>query len=225
MSSSRPSSRLSAMDIIDISSDSDSEPQHPPQPSSKFEDVPIVILLTIPNCVKKGKTKQRSGRNEEITITRQLYVREIVHMTTVPPTSDVPHTPTAILLDILNSAHLLRHANGNNMTIDAFIRAENQDSWDGSVDHKKGDVDIYGLTDDPKEKYRCRQVDLTCDGIQKCQYLDRTLFAGLEQYEADKEQMQHLWNHELDRNEMEAASHFGILARCNSIILIASKQP
>ncbi|KAK6985119.1 hypothetical protein R3P38DRAFT_3450565 [Favolaschia claudopus] len=213
LSSSRPSSRLSAMDIIDISSDSDSEPQHPPQPSSKLEDVPIIIPPAIPNRVKKGKTKARSGRNEEIMITRQLYVREIVHMTTVPPTFDVPHTPTAILLDLSSSAHLLHRANGNNMTIDAFIRAENQDSWDGSVGHKKGDVNVHGLTDDPKEKYRCRRVDLICNGIQKCEHLDRTLFEGLERYEADEEEMQHLWNHELDRNEMEAASHVGILAR------------
>ncbi|KAK6981621.1 hypothetical protein R3P38DRAFT_2664122 [Favolaschia claudopus] len=213
MSSSRPSSRLSAMDIIDISSDSDSERQHPPEPSSKSEDVPIIIPPAIPNRVKKGKTKRRPARDEEIMITRQLYVREIVHMTTVPPTFDVPHTPTAILLDLSSSAHLLRRANGNDMTIDAFIRAENQDSWDGSVGHKKGDVNVYGLTDDPKEKYRCRRVDLICNGIQKCEYLDRTLFEGLERYEVDEEEMQHLWNHELDRNEMEAASHVGILAR------------
>ncbi len=66
---------------------------------------------------------------------------------------------------------------------------------------------------DPAESILCRRVALTCKGIDKCEFLDPDLFTGLERYEADEEQMRELWNHELDQNEVEAASPFGIIGR------------
>ncbi|KAK7008302.1 hypothetical protein R3P38DRAFT_3211304 [Favolaschia claudopus] len=70
----------------------------PPNPSSKFEDVPAVIPPANPSGSAKGKTKRSASIDKGIKITRQLYVRELIHMTTVPPTFNVPRTSTAILL-------------------------------------------------------------------------------------------------------------------------------
>ncbi|KAK7029764.1 hypothetical protein R3P38DRAFT_2361050, partial [Favolaschia claudopus] len=89
----------------------------------------------------------------------------------------------------------------------------NQESWDGSSRHPKGDVNVSGFFSDAAVKIRCRKVDLTCNGIDWCQFPDRSHFAGCERYEADEEEMCKLWNHELDQNEVEAASHIGIIAR------------
>ncbi|KAK7035592.1 hypothetical protein R3P38DRAFT_2771217 [Favolaschia claudopus] len=70
-----------------------------------------------------------------------------------------------------------------------------------------------GLARAAQVEIRCRKVDLTCNGIDWCQFPDRSHFAGCERYEADEEEMRKLWNHELDQNEVEAASHIGIIAR------------
>lgn len=138
---SRPTSSMSVVEIYD----SDSDPVGPPgrhnsqsncslpivQP--KLEDrVPIslhnqvptaTVASTIPVQQGKGKAKQTSG-SRQIKITRQLKVNEIVHMTHVPSTFDVPRTPTAILIDLSGSAHLLMTPSGAFMVVDRFIRAE-----------------------------------------------------------------------------------------------------
>lgn len=46
-----------------------------------------------------------------------------------------------------------------------------------------------------------------------CQFLNPTLFAGFDQFEADEEAMRELWDHELEQNEAEAALGVAILAR------------
>ncbi|KAJ7795182.1 hypothetical protein B0H14DRAFT_2621250 [Mycena olivaceomarginata] len=84
------------------------------------------------------------------------------------------------------------------MTVDRFIRTENQESWDGSGEHANGDAWVHNFTPNPNEKFRCRRHTLTCNGIDKCQFLDPELFAGLERFEADENAMRELWNHELD---------------------------
>ncbi|KAK7033366.1 hypothetical protein R3P38DRAFT_3313383 [Favolaschia claudopus] len=216
----------SAMDIIEISSDS--EPELPPAP--KIEDVsqhpiiPVSTSVTASTSREKGKArKETESKVEEITITRQCKVHEIIHMTTVPSTFSIPRSPTAILLDISSSAHLLRRGNGKKMQgsiiFGIWIRIahnhkQNMEAWStGSGGHKKGDVDVHGFTTNLKEKFNCRRVDLTCKGVDICEFLDPDLFAGHERYEPDEEQMQFLWNHELEQNEAEAASHIGIMAR------------
>ncbi|KAF8198855.1 hypothetical protein K438DRAFT_2115658, partial [Mycena galopus ATCC 62051] len=152
-------------------------------------------------------------RGQQIKITRQLKVDNLLYVTRVPPTFNVPRTTTALLLDLSASSHLLKKPDGGCMAVDSFIQAENQDSWDGSGAHTKGDAWVHNFTSNPNEKIRCRRHALTCNGITKCQFLDPELFAGLERFEADENAMRELWNHELDQNEAEAASPSGIIAR------------
>ncbi|KAJ7931025.1 hypothetical protein B0H13DRAFT_2263941 [Mycena leptocephala] len=149
--------------------------------------------------------------DRQIVITRQLEVDEIFHRTSVPSTYDVPRKPTAILVDLSGSAHLLVTPDGKLMPVDKFIRGE-VESWDVSGGHAKGDVAVRGFFPDLEKEVWCLRVTLKCNGIDKCHYLDPTLFTGLERYEADEEAMR-LWNHELNQNEVEAASPFGIIAR------------
>jgi hypothetical protein len=93
-------------------------------PISLHNQVPTAtVASTIPVQQGKGKAKQTSG-SRQIKITRQLKVDEIVHMTHVPSTFGVPRTPTAILIDLSGSAHLLMTPSGAFMVVDRFIRAE-----------------------------------------------------------------------------------------------------
>ncbi|KAJ7936884.1 hypothetical protein B0H13DRAFT_2430847 [Mycena leptocephala] len=216
---SRPASAMSVIEIMDSDSENDAEPNTESVPSvaaviPKVEDLssvqPLTHLSANSNTAKgKGKAK----KSAQIVITRQLKVDEIVHCTSVPSTFDVPRKPTAILIDLSGSSHLLVTPEGKFMPVDKFIRGENQESWDGSGGHAKGDVGVRGFFPDVEKEVWCRRATLKCNGIDKCEYLDPTLFAGLERYEADEEAMRELWNHELDQNEAEAASPFGVIAR------------
>ncbi|KAJ7247238.1 hypothetical protein C8J57DRAFT_1523021 [Mycena rebaudengoi] len=176
--------------------------------------IPLTADIT-PSIVPSTQTSAKSlvSKGHRIKITHQLKVDNLLYFTTVPPTFDVPHTPTAILLDLSGSCHLLKKADGSFMLVDRFIRNENQESWDGSGAHAKGDAWVHNFTSNPNQKFKCRRHTLTCNGVDKCQFLDPELFAGLERFEADENAMRELWNHELDQNEAEAASPSGIIAR------------
>jgi hypothetical protein len=50
-------------------------------------------------------------------------------------------------------------------------------------------------------------------GVDTCEFIDPTLFAGCERFEPDENEMTELWNHELSSNEREAASVHGIFSR------------
>ncbi|KAK7036945.1 hypothetical protein R3P38DRAFT_3182952 [Favolaschia claudopus] len=170
----------------------------------------ISVAIAIPPANRKGKKKQKPTT---LKITWQERVDTIEYISHVPPTFDVPRNPTALLLDLSGTPEMLTNRQGKAIPIDRFIRAENQESWDGSSGHPKGDVNVSGFFSDVAVEIRCRKVDLTCNGIDWCQFPDRSHFAGCERYEADEEEMRKLWNHELDQNEVEAASHIGIIAR------------
>ncbi|KAJ6496154.1 hypothetical protein C8R45DRAFT_1094409 [Mycena sanguinolenta] len=227
--SDQPSRPSSSMSVIEISSDSDdgdtnllgnlvppAQSQHSlssiqPKVEETVSLLPVARVSTdslAPSIANKRKGKMMS----QIAITRQLKVDEIIHLTAVPPTFDVPRKPTAILLDLSGRPDLLTR-DGKPVTIDKFVRAENQESWDGSSGHSRGDVVVCGFFPDLKKGIMCRRVDLTCNGIDVCEFLDPALFAGLERYEPDEAAMQELWVHEVDQNEAEAAASSGIIAR------------
>ncbi|KAJ6509672.1 hypothetical protein DFH09DRAFT_1100727 [Mycena vulgaris] len=204
---------------VDAFYDSDLEHTSTPvQPDAESDSpFPAQIPPTVDNISSIVPPPQTSAKSfvlkgQRIKITRQLKVDNLLCFTTVPPTFDVPRTPTAILLDLSGSSHLLKKADGNFMSVDRFIRTENQESWDGSGAHAKGDAWAHNSTSNSNEQFKCRRHTLTCNGIDKCQFLDPELFVGLERFGADKNAMRELWNHELDQNEAEAASPSGIIA-------------
>ncbi|KAJ7839723.1 hypothetical protein B0H14DRAFT_2361002, partial [Mycena olivaceomarginata] len=226
-----PSSRSSSPfgnDVIEISSDSDDDlsaalPAPPLVP--KIEDTApsalqshrTAVSLNAPARQRKGKQKAEEGK---IQITRQESVDRIVEISTIPSTWPVPRTPTAYLIDLSNSLHLLKRGNKTS-TIDRFIREEVQDSWGkpGSNGHTAGDADAAGFFPDLTETIRCRRCQLTCSGVYTCEFIDENPFADCQRYEPDEAAMRELWKHELDANEREAASIPGLISRFYSQIM------
>ncbi|KAJ7210230.1 hypothetical protein C8J57DRAFT_1540028 [Mycena rebaudengoi] len=205
---------------VDANYSSDLEHNSVPVQPDADSDSPCLAQIPLtadnsPSIVPSTQTSANAlvSKGLRIKITCQLKVDNLLYFTTVPPTFDVPRTPTAILLDLSGSCHLLKKADSSFMSVDRFIRNENQESWDGSGAHTKGDAWVHNFTSNPNEKFKCRHHTLTCNGVDKCQFLDPELFSGLERFEADENAMRELWNHELDQNEAEAASPSGIIAR------------
>ncbi|KAJ7652738.1 hypothetical protein DFH06DRAFT_1418342 [Mycena polygramma] len=209
------SSAMSVDEVFDSGNDFPPLFIHPDSPSDYAfpaaiptpENVPTAPIST-PLPIATGTKRARKGKgkiNEPqlIVVTRQLKVNIMLHLTTVPPTFDIPRIPTAILLDVSASVHLLTTPDGRN-----------QESWEGLTSgHTKGDVNVYGFFSDPKKQVFCRRVHLRCNGIDTCEFFDADLLAGVERYEPDVEAMRELWVHEMDRTEDEAASGPAVLAR------------
>ncbi|KAJ7076515.1 hypothetical protein C8R43DRAFT_1118466 [Mycena crocata] len=204
---SRPSSTSS---FNHIPSDNFDDPDFPAAPllpplsaehAAPGELVPDTRVVDKP-AKGKGKSKKTPV---QIQITRQLKVDKIIDLAKVPSTWDVPHSPAAYRINTSNSKELSTVKSGRVLTLDAFIRQEDQDSWGGSAGHSAGDVKVRGLTLDPDEELLCRRAHLFCNGVKTCQFIDPALFAECERYEPDFDAMRELWNHELDANELEAA--------------------
>ncbi|KAJ7162464.1 hypothetical protein C8R46DRAFT_1104607 [Mycena filopes] len=176
--------------------------------------IPDIVPHPVPvhNSMRKGKgAKTSTGK---FSITRQQRVDEIIDSSTVEATWTVPRTSVAIRVDLSQSREKLTLPNGNILPLDAFIRAEDQDSWGGSSGHTAGDAHARGFFPDDFEKtVWCRRCQFPCNGVDACELLDPEIFAGCERFEPDKAGMQELWRHELDSNEREAESVVGILTR------------
>ncbi|KAJ7266443.1 hypothetical protein B0H12DRAFT_1068310 [Mycena haematopus] len=131
----------------------------------------------------KGKKKAALG----IELTREETVDTIVETSTIPSTWPVPRVPTAYLVDMSKAPEIFKVGN-RTLTIDRFIRTEDQDSWGGSNGHASGDVNVAGFF-----------PDLTKTDCQR--------------YEPDEAATRELWKHELDANEREAASAPGLISQ------------
>ncbi|KAJ7793170.1 hypothetical protein B0H14DRAFT_3498353, partial [Mycena olivaceomarginata] len=167
---------------------------------------------------RRGKGKGKGKPVEEdpdprIKVTRELYIDRLIPVTTAPKTWTVPRDEVAYKLDVRANTDVLKNKKGNKMrTIDAYIKAEDQDAWDGSTGHAgpKGDVRVYAFTG---ERVRARRAQLRCKGICVCEFVSEELFGDCERFEPDEQAIRDLWNHELDANEREAASPEAILSR------------
>ncbi|KAJ7635373.1 hypothetical protein FB45DRAFT_1026254 [Roridomyces roridus] len=157
---------------------------------------------------KKGKGKTKAGR-PPIRITRELYVHRVETVTTAARTWSIPREEVVYLLDLSATPDVLKK-NGKPRSIDSFIKAEDQDAWEGSSGHKNGDVWVYAFSG---EQVRARRAQLQCKGVNVCEYMSEEVFGDCERYEPDVSAMQDLWIHELDANKREAASPDAILSR------------
>ncbi|KAJ7927883.1 hypothetical protein B0H13DRAFT_2312060 [Mycena leptocephala] len=175
--------------------------------------------------IHSGSVKaQRKGKPKPdfaLKLTRELGVDEIVELDSVPSTFTVPERPTAYLFDLTESKGLLTTPNGKALSLDAYIRSEDQDSWRGSTGHVAGDSMIY------------------CNGVETCDLFDENILAGCQRFEPDEDHMRELWNHELDANAKEASLAVGIISRfyarimnskckveCNGVpVLVPLQQP
>ncbi|KAJ7828171.1 hypothetical protein B0H13DRAFT_2290031 [Mycena leptocephala] len=108
----------------------------PPLMAPKLERAsPLPPVAAVAPSAKKRKGKQKAGQ-PGIRLTRELAVDEIVSISTIPATWTVPRIHTAYLVDLHDSQELLK-VGKRMVTIDGFIRAEDQDSWSGSGGHSK----------------------------------------------------------------------------------------
>ncbi|KAJ7834423.1 hypothetical protein B0H13DRAFT_1914089 [Mycena leptocephala] len=213
--SSRSSSPLSFANSATVISDDEHSPLAtlaPPLMAPMLERAsPLPPVAAVTPSAKKRKGKQKAGQ-PGIRLTRELAVDEIVPISTIPATWTVPRIHTAYLVDLHDSQELLK-VGKRMVTIDGFIRAEDQDSWGGSGGHSKGDVHTAGFMPDSTESILCRRSHLYCNGIFTCEFSDQTIFADCKRYEPDEEAMRALWTLELEANEREAASAPGKIAR------------
>ncbi|KAJ6479038.1 hypothetical protein C8R45DRAFT_933816 [Mycena sanguinolenta] len=197
----------------EASSDAHSPEEAPPPP-------PPILIVEVEHPAPRPKKRKRKVKPDtpSIVITRQEKVDLIVG-TTVQTTWSVPRTRTAYHIDGSDSLSLFTTKTGRALTLDAYIRSKDQDSWKGSTGHTKGDVQVYNLGPDPETSILCRRAQLYCNGVDVCEFIDPKLFEGCERYEPDIDEMRELWNHELDANENEAASASGIISRFYSRVV------
>ncbi|KAJ7739455.1 hypothetical protein DFH07DRAFT_943933 [Mycena maculata] len=191
--------------------------QAPPSPSRTSPPQPFQTPLSgaSPIQSRKSRVKGKGRANADssrIKITRELFVEEIID-TTAQATWTVPRTPTAYCVDISAFETQLNVRGSKVKTFDAYIRSEDQESWSGLTGHTRGDATVWGFSPDQIVGIQARRCQLSCNGVHTCEFIDPVLFAGCVRYEPDFEQMQELWNHELDANEREAASADSIISR------------
>ncbi|KAJ7090164.1 hypothetical protein C8R44DRAFT_892070 [Mycena epipterygia] len=222
-----PSRPASSMSVNAINSD-DSEEHFPENPGKnppdtrararspaaaaaieKVERLPSRSLSvsvgpdSLPSKSTKRKGKGRAIDPSKIKITWQLKVDAIID-TTVQSTWTVPHIPTAYRVDFSNSKAQLTTTAGKLLSLDAYIRIEDQESWRGSTGHVTGDVLVRGFTPDLSQEIHARRCQFYCNGVDTCEFIDPDLFSGCSRYEPDEGEMQELWKHELEANELEA---------------------
>jgi hypothetical protein len=134
---SRPSSSMSYYSdsiVIDHSNDDDLNLSLPPQRSLEPEIAPASSSLAQEDSYKgKGKSKEKKAKGKnahsgQIQITRQLKVDNIVEISSVPSTWNVPRTPTAYCIDLSASKSLLTTESGKVLNIDTYIRSEVRDT-------------------------------------------------------------------------------------------------
>ncbi|KAJ7627442.1 hypothetical protein FB45DRAFT_868661 [Roridomyces roridus] len=160
----------------------------------------------------RKKSKKAKSDRPPVAITRELYVDRLERVTSVGSTWTVPRDCTAYLVDLSATPDVLKEGN-KTRTIDAYIKAEDQDAWEGSTGHVAGDVWVTSAFNGEGKRVRARRAQLTCKGVNVCEYTSEEIFGDCERYEPDSDAMQDLWIHELDANEREAASPEAILSR------------
>ncbi|KAF6745682.1 hypothetical protein DFP72DRAFT_973986 [Ephemerocybe angulata] len=160
------------------------------------------------------QTKLAAGWHK---VTRILAVKNIKHITEVPDTWDIPedeeNDSTAYLVDY-EDIDLGVGKDGNPLTIDGYIRQEDQDGRGGSVGSTNGDGLLYNLfPDDPDHSVQCRRCDLSCQGVKVCEHFDKSLFENCVRYKRDDGEVRDLWEKELEMNAIEASSVEAVIVR------------
>ncbi|KAF8234133.1 hypothetical protein L208DRAFT_1377033 [Tricholoma matsutake] len=181
----------------------------PPLNHNSSPDLESPESTSYPTTKHKGKARAK----ESIAITAKLKVDKIELIMSILSTWTVPCESVAYLVDVTDMGDEPTKPSGETLSLDAYIHAEDQESWGGSSGHAQGDAHVFGLNDDdPDEKTWCRRAQLTCNGVDTCQLIDPALFSDCEHFEPDETAMQELWSHELSANECEAGSISAIMS-------------
>ncbi|KAF8225893.1 hypothetical protein L208DRAFT_1503629 [Tricholoma matsutake] len=157
----------------------------------------ISSLLNLPHTQQPNTKAARA--KESIAITAKLKVDKIELITSIPSTWT---ESVAYLVDVMDMGNEPTKPSSETLSLDAYIHAEDQESWGGSLGHAQGDTHVFGLNDgDPDEKTWC------CD---------------CEHFEPDENAMQELWSHELLANESDIPSR-DLQSMGNIILLVHPK--
>ncbi|EDR02648.1 uncharacterized protein LACBIDRAFT_332144 [Laccaria bicolor S238N-H82] len=184
----------------------------------EFPHVSSAGITTVKGKSSKGKARIPTDTwpkpSDPVKLTSKLTVNSISTITSLPSTWTVPRNNSATLVDLSALDSLPRKPNGDEYSIDALIRAEDQDSWGGSAGRSAGEVYVFGFDDnDPAESVHCRRAYLHCNGVDMCEHFDQEILEDCERYEPDPHEMRELWYCELDANSREALEEANIVSR------------
>lgn len=122
--------------------------------------------------------RDRDGR---FIVTQKFKVDAVEHLDSVPIRWPVPKVETAYVLDFTDKAGLLGNKKGNPKSLDAFLKAEDQDSWGGgSNGSTTQDTKVKVLGDLPT---RCSSHQ--CNGALQCERFDVEVLDGYERNDGD----------------------------------------
>ncbi|KAF8139238.1 hypothetical protein K438DRAFT_1785887 [Mycena galopus ATCC 62051] len=168
------------MFVIEIH-DSDSEPEgSPAQPETqsstslpttvpKIEETPPVVPH---KPAPANSVIARGTETQKIRITREEKVDQIMYSTTVPLSFDLPYTPTVILLDLLA-------LNTSISSYEERTRSPRMNLAGIPKSMSRYTASLWATTSSLIRRHQ------SCNGIDKCEILDPTLFSGLERFKAE----------------------------------------
>ncbi|KAJ6607544.1 hypothetical protein B0H10DRAFT_2439533 [Mycena sp. CBHHK59/15] len=216
-------------DIIEIS-DSDTEAS-PPPPTPRLPDRKPALREVINICDSEsgGDVEARSARVKRepkrepslatpkpptgrfrkadptlIRITRTVNVAQVVELKEIPARFPVPDVDTAYILNFSGDSRAKKQTKGGKPKgLDAFLKAEDQDSWGkGSNGSTLRDTLLKVLGDIPS-----RHSVHKCNGGYKCEFFDPTLLAGYERTDAEDMMLtREIFARELIQNHSFASS-------------------
>ncbi|KAH6897587.1 hypothetical protein BKA70DRAFT_1563041 [Coprinopsis sp. MPI-PUGE-AT-0042] len=163
--------------------------------------------------VKVEETIEISDSPDElIKITRQVKVKKVITLTSIPSTWSIPRngSKTAYLLDLRNEDRdWPRDKEGNLVSMATLIFAEDQDSWTGPGSAGSTSEDKAPLVPFLGPDVLCQAAAKQCGGCYHCSEIDPSILEGCERYEADPEGMKEVWRAERELNAVLSASNEG----------------
>ncbi|KAJ7628068.1 hypothetical protein B0H17DRAFT_1218393 [Mycena rosella] len=183
-------------EIINLcSSESDAEPR---TPRIKLE-AKREPLLALP--------AGRFHKATEIRISRSEKVQRVVELTEIPARWPVPDVDTAYILDFSTDDRAKKETKGGKPAgLDAFLKAEDQDSWGaGSNGCTKRDTICKVLGD-----IKTRRSIHKCNGGHKCEFFDPELLTDYQRIEGeDMSVTREIFSRELLQNQTDSGSAAG----------------
>ncbi|KZO96661.1 hypothetical protein CALVIDRAFT_527349 [Calocera viscosa TUFC12733] len=180
-------------------------------PQSSEEEVPA-SPTPVNRKSKRQRLAQAPKNTETLKITSRTTVKEVEHRLTLPSLWPIPKESTAIVLDLSGQSAPL-NAEGKPLTVDAWLRQEDQDSWKtcttGNRSKEGIPVPLLGGT-------LCRRVLQKCNGIVACSELDPALLEGYERWEMDLEKCQSLFEAQEIQRQLEPSSAKAVVAKQGS---------
>ncbi|KAJ7430815.1 hypothetical protein B0H11DRAFT_902572 [Mycena galericulata] len=185
-------------DIINLC-DSDSDAEAPP--------AGIKVEVKLEPSVTSHQEPAGRIRKGKIVVTRTEKVERVVYLTDVPERFPVPEVDTAFILDFSRDSRAKQETKGGKPKgLDAFLKAEDQDSWgkgtNGSTSRETALKILDGIPS--------RRSTHKCNGGYKCEFFDPQLLADYQRTDAeDMSLTREIFSRELIQNQTDSGSAAG----------------